>query len=93
MNKNTWPKDVDIKHGENEIQQLDRKLLLNTYICPSSWNEVFNSYKHNEWTNKKIKYPYKTLPISTAECERGFSLMNIIYLDLRFKLTIKNISI
>ncbi|MCP6484570.1 hypothetical protein NL492_27585, partial [Klebsiella pneumoniae] len=34
----------------------------------------------------------KTLPCSTAECERGFSLMNIICTDLHSKLTIPNIS-
>jgi len=35
---------------------------------------------------------YKTFPVSTAECERGFSLMNNICTKLRARLTMKNIS-
>jgi hypothetical protein len=32
----------------------------------------------------------KTIPCSTAECERVFSLMNLIALDLRSTLTVQN---
>lgn len=35
---------------------------------------------------------FKTFPISTAECERGFSLMNNIFTKLCTKLTINNIA-
>lgn len=35
---------------------------------------------------------FNTFPISTAECECGFSLMNNIYTKLRTKLTINNIA-
>ena len=34
----------------------------------------------------------RTLPCSTAECERGFSLMNIISTDLRSTILVKNIA-
>lgn len=33
-----------------------------------------------------------TLPLSTADCERGFSLMNIVKTDLRNRLSIKHLS-
>jgi len=41
---------------------------------------------------KELDVLIKTLPVSTAECERGFRLMNLICSDLRSKLTIQNIS-
>jgi len=34
----------------------------------------------------------KTFPCSTAECERGFSVMDNIWIDYRSRLLIKNIS-
>jgi len=34
----------------------------------------------------------QTFPCSTAECERGFSLLNIICNDLRTRLTVEHIS-
>ena len=33
-----------------------------------------------------------TIPISTAECERGFSRMNIVCTPLRSRLTVKHLS-
>lgn len=38
---------------------------------------------------KELSILIKTFPVSTAECERGFSLMNLICNDLRCRLTIK----
>jgi len=34
----------------------------------------------------------KTFPVSTADCERGFSLLNLICTEIRSKLTISNIA-
>ena len=41
---------------------------------------------------KPLQVAVKTLPCSTAECERDFSLMNLICTDLRTSLTTKNIA-
>jgi len=41
---------------------------------------------------KLLKNCISTLPVSTAECERGFSKMNVICSNLRSKLTVPHIS-
>ncbi|KAF0747433.1 E3 SUMO-protein ligase KIAA1586-like [Aphis craccivora] len=41
---------------------------------------------------QKLSQENKLLPVSTAECRRGFSLMNLIYSNFRSRLTIQNIS-
>ena len=41
---------------------------------------------------KQLKNCINTLPVSTEECERGFSKMNIICSSLRSKLTVSHIS-
>lgn len=91
LNKNTWPRDVDIRHGENEIQRLGRRFLLNTSVLVQEMRHFIHTGTMNEEITE-LNMLIKTLPVSTAECERGFSLMNIICSDLRSKLTIKNIS-
>src|SRR6476469_9422312 len=42
-------------------------------------------------TLKPLEDCLKTLPCSTAECERGFSIMNNILTDLRSSLSIKHV--
>lgn len=91
LNKNTWPIGVDIKHGESEIQQLARRFLLNTSVLVQGMRHFIHTNTMNEEI-QELNILIKTLPVSTAECERGFSLMNIICSDLRSKLTTKNIS-
>lgn len=53
-------------------------------------NFIYNNTKNEEI--QELNMLINTLPISTADCERGFSLMNIICSDLRSKLAIKNIA-
>jgi len=42
---------------------------------------------------KRLVGAVHTLPVSTAECERGFSTMNIICMPLTTRLTVKHISV
>ena len=42
---------------------------------------------------KRVVGAVHTLPVSTAECERGFSTMNIICMPLTTRLTVKHISV
>ena len=39
-----------------------------------------------------LKSCIDVIPCSTAECERGFSCMNIVYTDLRNPLLVSNVS-
>ncbi|CAI6373966.1 unnamed protein product [Macrosiphum euphorbiae] len=93
LNKCTWPKDVDIRFGEEKIKYLTQRILINTDTAIRGMRKFVdnNTIVINEEL-KKLDVLVKTLPVSTAECERGFSLMNLICSDLRSRLTIQNIS-
>ncbi|CAI6372584.1 unnamed protein product [Macrosiphum euphorbiae] len=76
--------------GKMKYNNLGRRFSLNTSVLVQG----MRNFIHNNTMNEEIQelnLLIKTLPVSTAECERGFSLMNIICSDLRSKLTIKNI--
>ena len=64
------------------------------------FNEIKNDFKEFKDSRgtvisngmRQLKNSINTLPVSTAECERGFSKMNIICSSLRSKLTVSHIS-
>jgi len=93
LNKCIWPKDVDIRFGEEKIKYLTQRFLINTDTAIRGMRKFVdnNTIVINEEL-KELDVLIKTLPVSTAECERGFSLMNLICSDLRSRLTIQNIS-
>lgn len=87
----TWPENPDVTYGETEVKNLCRRFKLperqilrgfREYLtekkCPSSLLPLFN-------TMGKI-------PISTSECERGFSQMNLIMTPTRASLHLKTVT-
>ena len=53
---------------------------------------VLSSNVHIPQSVKRAKNIIDTIAISSAEAERGFSLMNIIYTDKRSRLLVKNVA-
>lgn len=88
----TWPSPVPVMYGEPELRQLCNRLKLN--YC--TVKQDFRDFKENGLPLKggllKLKQIADTLAVSTAECERGFSLMNIIVSPTRNQLKIDNLS-
>ena len=41
---------------------------------------------------RKVVHSVDTIPVSTAECERGFSRMNLVCTNLRSRLSVKDTS-
>jgi len=93
LNKCTWPKDVNIRFVEEKVKYLTQRFLINTDTAIRGMRKFVdsNTIVINEELIE-LDVLIKTLPVSTAECERGFSLMNLICSDLRSRLTIQNIS-
>lgn len=93
MNPQHWPDEEDSLYGEDSITRLSNRFLL-----PS--RDMINGFREfREAGGKKIPdklYPLdcaiKTLPISTAECERGFSAMNRICTRERSSLATSRLS-
>lgn len=91
----TWPTDVSPEYGEKELKEAASK-----FLVPYSrqLKEEYRDYKDVKGVAasgqclRRLVGAVHTLPVSTAECERGFSQMNIICTPLRTCLAVENIS-
>jgi len=92
LDKKTWPADVNIRFGEQEVKRLCNRFLLNQEKTLRGLRILIDEETNEIEELNEINNLIKTIPCSTAECERGFSLMNIICTDIRSRLTIDNIS-
>jgi hypothetical protein len=95
IDEETWPKVIPPGFGENEIMQMCERFNLS-----HSHTLTVNGYRdYLDNGGRKIPADLEPLvhcthviPCSTAECERGFSMMNIIVTDTRNKLLISHVS-
>ena len=84
---------ADIHFGEKEVRSLCERFNLDTRNAIEGMREfVADKPIYIPDGLKKLHTCIKTLPCSTSECERGFSLMNIISTDLRSTILVKNLS-
>jgi len=93
LEPNFWPSQMDDDYGEQEVRQLCEHFSL-PY---GSTRDAYCDYKDSGGKQitqalKPLMHCVKTIPVSTAECERGFSAMNLIATDLRSVLLVKHIS-
>lgn len=97
FDKKLWPLEVDICFGKKEIQRICNRFCIDKVKSLKGMQIYVNeNVKVDDITLieelKDITILIETFPCSTAECERGFSVMNNICTDLRSRLLIKNIS-
>lgn len=104
VDTSTWPKDIkDNTFGEKDVESLAVRLQLNKRDALKAFREyVFdNCESFGGNCENKTKYPekllplttaIKTIPVSSSECERGFSQMNLIITDGRASLLTKTVS-
>jgi len=96
FDKKLWPSEVEIRFGEKEIQRICDRFCINKVKTLKGMRIYIDDNDNNDITLieelNDINILIKTLPCSTAECERGFSVMNNICTDLRSRLLINNIS-
>ena len=90
----TWPLELSAEYGEQEF-----KLVCHKFRVPynSQLMECCRDFKDTrggipEKALKNLITIVSTLPVSTAECERTFSKMNIICISLRSTITISHLS-
>lgn len=90
----SWPPlNESPEFGESELRQLCSKFSI-------SFPEVKNGYREFKDCDGKfipdslrpVFNCVNTLPVSTAECERGFSLMNILCTPLRSRISVTHMS-
>ena len=88
----TWPTLPENRFGEKEVRRLCQRFNLDPREAVEGMREFVTDKPAQIPDGLKLHACLKTLPCSTAEYERGFSLMNIISSDLRSALLVKNLS-
>lgn len=92
-----WADTVAPEYGEQELKQACKRFMVNYSTNLKQEYRDFKDVKgaENEVFGrdlKKLVGAMHTLPVSTAECERGFSQMNVICTPLRTRLTVCHMS-
>ncbi|CAM1298792.1 KIAA1586 (predicted) [Pycnogonum litorale] len=88
----SWPMDLQFVKGENEIVGLARRFNLDERLAVSEMREWIDSMEKENIPSDltPLLTCVKTILCSSAECERDFSLMNVIVSDLRSSLLVKS---
>lgn len=104
LDTGTWPKGIkDNTFGEKDVASLAVRFQLNKREAIKAFREyVYDNCKNFGGScENKTRYPtnllpltitIKTIPVSSSECERGFSQMNLIITDGRASLLTKTVS-
>lgn len=92
LDKSTWPANVDIRYDEEEIKRLCKRFMLNKNNAINGLRQYIHEDKNPQDVFPELNNCVKTFPCSTAECERGFSVLHLICTDLRSTLSMTNIS-
>lgn len=85
-------KTDDIRYGEAEVRRICRRFNVDELEAIAGLRDFTENIKSVPEKLKPLLTAISSLPCSTAECERGFSLMNNIITDLRASLLISNVS-
>ena len=91
---NTWPEVTPPEYGENELKTVCKRVRVS---YTGSLKNSYRFFKDSQGVDKCVEMQcllnaIDTVPCSTAECERGFSEMNIVCSDMRSSLTVSHIS-
>lgn len=96
LNPDVWPEhgEKDLRFGEESIIKMCSLFRLpNDRSVLNGFRQYFDEGgKKIPVTLAPLSNAIRTIPCSTAECERGFSAMNVIITKLRTRLLISNVS-
>jgi len=98
LNPSSWPKECLLTYGNEEVRYMCDIFHLDDVVARRGLQEYIDIVRTEglqeppERLMDLIKAT-KTIAVSTAECERGFSQMNILASSVRSSLTIKTLSI
>ncbi len=92
LDTGNWPSAPGIRHGEAQVKRLCRRFNLCEDQAVNGMRD-FLEHPHSEPESlTPLLRCMQTILCSTAECERGFSLMNNICTDKRSTLLLSNVS-
>lgn len=92
MEQSKWPQNPSIRFGEKEIKRLCLRFRLDAEKAIRGMRELLEEPGSHPDDLQPLSLCIRTIPCSSAECERDFSLMNIIETDRRSSLLVRNVS-
>lgn len=93
LEKDRWPSLIETGYGENEVRQLCRRFgLVELDIINGFRDYIDCSGRFMPRSLQPLINCTKVVPVSTSECERGFSQMGNIITDRRTRLLLLNVS-
>jgi hypothetical protein len=95
LSPETWPDNIqeDITYGNADITILAKKLRLPIRQCIQGFRQfIDDGGKHYSDDILPLRKAIRSLVVSTADCERGFSQMNIVMTSSRTSLSIPRLS-
>jgi hypothetical protein len=94
FDRSKWPENPSIRHGEREIRSICKRFRLNSDQALRGMRDYIDNTDSDEepLALHPILTCIRSIPCSSSECERGFSLMNTIDTELRTTLLVTNIS-
>jgi hypothetical protein len=93
LDQKYWPEDIDnrLTFGEMEIRNISIRLQLDEREMIRGFREYILEKTYSEKLLRLV-YALNSIPISSSECERGFSQMNLIITPTRASLNTKTVS-
>ncbi len=92
LDTDNWPSTPGIRHGEAQVKQLCRRFNLCEEQAVNGMRDFLEHPDIEPESLKPLIRCMQTFPCSTAECERGFSVMNNVCTDKRSTLLLANVS-
>ena len=93
LDETTWPSEIPPGFGEDEVTELCTRFSLPRVLTVNAFRDyVDGGGRRMPADLKPLVNCTRIIPCSTAECERGFSHMNIIVSDTRSKLLVSHVS-
>ena len=89
LDTSTWPARPMIRYGEAEILRLAKQFQINERQALNEMRCLIDN-ESKPADIQGLVTCIKTIPCSSAEFERDFSVMNVIVSDLRSSLTVEN---
>lgn len=89
-----WPTDIETPWlvGESRLRSLCERFGLAFGDYLESFRDFIDNPEFTPAAITKLQSILNSLPVSSADCERGFSTMNVICTDLRNALTVSHTS-
>lgn len=91
LDKSKWPMDLSVQFGKEEVMHLSNQFHINATRAVRGMRAYVEG-EENPSDFQELMCSINTIPCSSAECERDFSLMNNIATDIRSVLTVQHIA-